>query len=143
MKCCAVPAVNTPAGRVPWIKTCFALLSRQPVARTRLLAVTVRSPSRDTRVTAKPLSVFSGASDEGIAGRFDIRLRYLIHEALNILGACKALAEAAQAEAVVYALLEHSAKALLALNDEHSRAVFVCRKCGRKAAGPPPITITS
>ena len=76
---------------------------------------------------------FFRARNEGIAGRFDIRLRYLIHKALDILGACKALAEAAQAEAVVYALLEHSAKALLALNDEHSRAVFVCRKCGRKA----------
>ena len=33
VKCCAVPAVNTPAGRVPWMDTCFAVRSRQPVAR--------------------------------------------------------------------------------------------------------------
>ena len=58
-KFCAVPAVNTPAGRVPCMSTCFAVLSRQPVASTSAFAVKSSMPSRLTHVTAKPSAFFS------------------------------------------------------------------------------------
>ena len=67
-----------------------------------------------------------------------IRLRDLIHIALDILRTRKALAEGAKAEAVVYALLKHTAEALLALDDEHLGSAFArrgrSRKTGRAAA---------
>ena len=59
VKCCAVPAVNTPAGRVPWMKTCFAVRSRQPVASTSVRVSQRATPSRLTVTTAKPAGVFS------------------------------------------------------------------------------------
>ena len=75
---------------------------------------------------------------EGPAGHLNVRLRKLIHEALDILGAGKALSEASEPEAVVNALLEHTAQPLLTLNDEHARTVFMSRKrrskSGRAAA---------
>ena len=48
VKFCAVPAVNTPAGRVPWMKTCFAVRSRQPVASTSVRVSSRATPSRLT-----------------------------------------------------------------------------------------------
>ena len=46
----AVPAVKIPAGRLPGICTWSLVLSRQPMARTTLFALILKTPSFETAV---------------------------------------------------------------------------------------------